>query len=97
LSATGRGGRLDCSVGCANGVFEVVVGNDGAHIPPEQIPYLFEPFVGKGRAGHGLGLWITYQIVGELGGEISVRSEPGWTVFQVQLPLAQPETEELSA
>jgi signal transduction histidine kinase len=87
LNATDRGGRLECRVGLADGRFSIVVGNDGGHIPAERIPYLFEPYVGKGRGGHGLGLWITYQIVRELDGEISVQSEPGWTVFMVNLPV----------
>ena len=91
LSATNRGGRLECEIRWINDGLEILVENDGEHIPPERIPYLFEPFVGKGNGGHGLGLWITYQIVHELGGEISVRSEPGWTAFAVRLPIVAPE------
>jgi signal transduction histidine kinase len=86
LNATERGGRLECRLARAGGCLEIHVGNDGAHIPAERIPYLFEPYVDKGRGGHGLGLWITYQIVRELGGEIGVQSDPGWTVFAVRLP-----------
>lgn len=88
LNAVQRGGRLDCTVELSGDGLEILVENDGEHIPAERIPYLFEPFVGKGRSGHGLGLWITYQIVQDLGGEITVRSEPGWTAFAVRLPLA---------
>lgn len=90
LNATERGGRLDCTIKLIDRGLEVLVENDGAHIPAERLPYLFEPFVGKGRGGHGLGLWITYQIVHELGGDISVRSEPGWTAFAVRLPITAP-------
>lgn len=90
LNATERGGRLDCTIKLIDSGLEILVENDGAHIPAESLPYLFEPFVGKGSSGHGLGLWITYQIVHELGGDISVRSEPGWTAFAVRLPIAVP-------
>jgi signal transduction histidine kinase len=37
--------------------------------------------------GHGLGLWITYQIMRQLDGGILVESEPGETRFSVTLPL----------
>ena len=97
LNATERGGHLECRLGVVDGRFDIMVGNDGGHIPAERIPYLFEPYVGKGRAGHSLGLWITYQIVSELGGEISVQSEPGWTVFSVYLPIEPLPAEESSS
>ncbi len=61
--------------------------NDGAHIPPEQADFLFEPFASNREAGHGLGLWVTYQIVTQLGGEIVVESTPGDTRFVVRLPI----------
>lgn len=70
----------------------VVVANDGAYIPPEEMGYLFEPFARRRERGHGLGLWVTYQIVSQLGGEISAASEPGRTRFSLTLPLPEEQT-----
>jgi PAS domain S-box-containing protein len=73
------------------GLFEVH--NEGAPIPAELLPTLFEPFQrgrepGTGAGGSlGLGLFIGWQIVQAHGGRIEVRStaEEG-TTFTVRLP-----------
>jgi signal transduction histidine kinase len=80
-------GHVRCHVYRRGETFHIVVANDGRHIPSEELPYLFEPFSRLSRDGHGLGLWVTYQIVQQLAGEISVQSEPGDTAFAVTLPL----------
>jgi len=64
------------------------VANDGRHIPEEKLQYLFEPFTLASGEGSGLGLWVVYQIVNQLGGELTVESRPGATVFAIELPLA---------
>jgi two-component system NtrC family sensor kinase len=66
------------------------VTNDGSHIPQDKVSYLFEPFTTLSEGGSGLGLWVIYQIVQQLGGLITVQSEPDQTQFTVQLPLDQP-------
>ena len=66
------------------------VSNDGSHIPQEQVSYLFEPFTSLHEGGSGLGLWVIYQIVQQLGGLITVQSEHNQTRFTVQLPLEKP-------
>jgi PAS domain S-box-containing protein len=74
----------------ADVVLEVV--NQGAPIPPELLPRIFEPFTrastgGDALKGVGLGLFIVHEIVTAHGGHIEVRStaELG-TVFRVGLP-----------
>lgn len=67
----------------------VDVFNDGSHIPQDKVSYLFEPFTSLSEGGSGLGLWVIYQIVQQLGGLITVQSEPDKTRFTVQLPLAK--------
>lgn len=62
------------------------IANNGRSIPPEVMEHLFEPFAGGNEDGHGLGLWITYQIVQQLHGHIEADSREGWTRFQVTLP-----------
>ena len=63
--------------------------NDGSYIPQEKISYLFEPFTSLNQGGNGLGLWVIYQIVQQLGGVITVQSEPDETRFIIQLPLQE--------
>ncbi|WP_345472711.1 HAMP domain-containing sensor histidine kinase [Glutamicibacter ectropisis] len=75
------------------------VHDTGEGIAPEFLPKVFERFTraDKARSGSdgttGLGLPIAKSIVEAHGGSISVRSEPGNTVFEVRLPLADEETE----
>lgn len=92
--AAGQGGRVEMQLRELAGRLEIRIGNDGDHIPPEKLEQLFEPFqdmaIGDplptgGR--QGMGLWITYQIVRQLGGRVDVESRPGWTVVQVSLPV----------
>ena len=80
-------GEIECRVNCAESTLRIVVRNDGEHIPEDRLPYLFEPFAGNEAEGRGLGLWVTYQIVRELGGSIAVHSVPGITEFNVCLPV----------
>lgn len=87
IQAVDSGGRVACRVHRNGDTLMLEVGNDGAHIPPERREVLFEPFSSSRVEGHGLGLWVTYQIVTQLGGEIAVVSEPGDTRFTVQLPI----------
>lgn len=69
-------------------VFEVH--NEGAPMPPELLPHLFEPFRRGGAPGKrrlGLGLYIANRIVVAHGGTIDVSSnEVDGTTFRVWLP-----------
>ena len=87
VQALEPGGRVQCRTGLANGALRIEVTNDGRPIPSDKLHYLFEPFSLLSRDRHGLGLWVSYQIVQQLGGEIRVRSEPDSTAFTVVLPL----------
>jgi hypothetical protein len=68
---------------------EVGVEDDGCGIPKAQIPHLFEPFATtKGPKGTGLGLAVTWGIVDNHNGTISVESEVGvGTTFIVRIPV----------
>jgi two-component system, NtrC family, sensor kinase len=82
-------GSVSCEIGCVEGRLEIEVANSGKHISAEQMEHLFEPFSSGRESGHGLGLWVTYQIVQQLRGEISVTSLPGDTRFAIVLPLPE--------
>jgi two-component system NtrC family sensor kinase len=68
---------------------EVWVEDDGCGIPRAQIPKLFEPFATtKGQKGTGLGLAVTWGIVDNHNGTISVESEMGvGTKFIIRIPV----------
>lgn len=87
VQAVGENGNLSCRVYRDSRELHIEVVNDGAHIARDRMEYLFEPFVLERAGGHGLGLWVTYQVVRQLGGDIAVASEPGETRFHVSLPL----------
>ena len=76
----------------------VEVSDTGKGIPADIIDRIYEPFFTTKRQGNGtgLGLDITYRVVVyRHGGVIQVRSQPGETVFTVQLPIKPPREEDL--
>ena len=81
----GAGGR----VGQAGDTRAIETENTGRTIPPELMGHLFEPFISNNNTGHGLGLWVTYQIVSQLGGQITAESRDGLTRFSVSLPTGE--------
>ncbi|HMR79902.1 MAG TPA: ATP-binding protein, partial [Polyangiaceae bacterium] len=50
---------------------------------------IFDAFYTTKEAGTGLGLAIVHRIIEEHGGQISVESKPGRTVFRLRLPCAR--------
>jgi len=77
--ASERRGNLVC----------IVVSDRGMGIPEDQLPRIFEPFFTTKMVGEGtgLGLSLTYNIIQEHGGSISVSSRPGRGCrFEILLP-----------
>jgi signal transduction histidine kinase len=75
---------------------EVEIADTGPGIPDDIVSRIFEPFFTTKPFGQGtgLGLDISWRIVvNKHHGDLSVRSEPGNTVFRVRLPLRVPEEE----
>jgi len=68
---------------------EVRVTDDGSGIPKSQLPKLFEPFATtKGQKGTGLGLAVTWGIVDNHNGTITVESEVGvGSSFIIRIPV----------
>lgn len=56
-----------------------------------SFPRLFERFARGPGGGTGLGLAIAQAIARAHGGEITVESQPGLTLFRVRLPLLEEE------
>jgi signal transduction histidine kinase len=87
LQATPEGGVITCRIDAERDRLHIRVDNEGEDIPPERLNRLFEPFFHHNPTGSGLGLWVTYQIVQQLHGDIAVQSSEGHTGFSVRLPL----------
>jgi len=70
----------------------IEVSDSGTGIAPENVAKIYDPFYttkGVGR-GTGLGLAVSYGIVQEHSGHISVESTPGQgTIFRITLPTVQ--------
>lgn len=65
--------------------------DNGSGIDKETLPHIFDPFfTTKGTKGTGLGLAVSYGIIRQHQGEISVESEVGQgTTFTIKLPASQ--------
>jgi signal transduction histidine kinase len=64
----------------------------GVGINPDHMPHIFDPYFTTRRAGTGLGLPISKNIIEGLGGVIGVSSTPGeGTEIRISLPVTPPE------
>jgi two-component system NtrC family sensor kinase len=84
-----EGGRITLKTTLVEDDVQVEVEDTGIGIAPENIARIYDPFFttkGVGR-GTGLGLAVSYGIVQEHYGHISVQSAPGrGTTFRITLP-----------
>ncbi|WP_243112498.1 MULTISPECIES: sensor histidine kinase [Acutalibacteraceae] len=94
LKYTPEEGRVDIGVKSAESTVTLSVGDNGAGIPPEDLPNIFERFYRADKSrnrrtgGSGLGLSITKAIVDAHKGKIDVTSEPGkGTMVTVSIPI----------
>ncbi|MGE0127049.1 MAG: ATP-binding protein [Blastocatellales bacterium] len=104
IKYTPDGGRIILAARSAGDVMEISVTDNGQGIHPRDIPHLFEKFhrgrppaaPGGDRStpeaeeapGIGLGLYLAHNIIGQMGGRITVESEVGrGSVFTLYLPL----------
>jgi two-component system, NtrC family, nitrogen regulation sensor histidine kinase GlnL len=70
---------------------EITVEDNGAGVPSELMPHLFDPFVTTKPSGTGLGLALVAKIIGDHGGIIECDSRPRFTVFRTLMPMAETE------
>jgi signal transduction histidine kinase len=92
------GGHLEISARREDAkTVSIVFSNNGPGIPEADLKHVFEPFVFSkpGESRTGIGLSVTYALVQEIGGIISVESQIGkGTRFTIELPLKVTETKQ---
>jgi signal transduction histidine kinase len=95
IAAMQGGGHLEIEARREDTDFVSIIFSDsGPGIAKADLKHVFEPFfyARTGESGMGLGLAVTYALVQEVGGQISVQSELGkGTRFNIRLPLKMPQ------
>jgi two-component system nitrogen regulation sensor histidine kinase GlnL len=79
LSVPGNPGKVTLPL-------EFCVRDNGAGVPEDLVPHLFEPFVTTKANGSGLGLALVAKIIRDHGGVIECESQPRRTVFRALMP-----------
>src|SRR5438552_17212712 len=87
------GGKIEVRVVDGPDRVRIDVQDEGLGIPPSEQARIFEKFyrldaeMARGVGGSGLGLYISREIVTQLGGTLTVESAPGTgSTFTVRLP-----------
>jgi signal transduction histidine kinase len=88
VQAADQQGEVAFDIGITDKQLQLSVTNSGKMLSAEQITHLFEPFSPLSEGGHGLGLWVTYQIVHQFGGHIvAERESSNHMRFAVDIPI----------
>jgi len=67
---------------------KIIIEDQGIGIPDENLQKIFDPYFTTKENGNGLGLAVTYSIIKQHEGDISVESEMGvGTTFNIYLPV----------
>ena len=86
-------GNLKCITDYDGQFVEILIADDGAGIPSENLSKIFDPFFTTSEPGHGvgLGLYIVQEIVREHDGCLAISSKPGkGTQVIMLLPAEEP-------
>ena len=101
IAVMNDGGHLEIKAEREDADFvSITFSNNGPGITEADLEHVFEPFFYSrtGEIGTGLGLAVTYALVQEIAGQISVESVPGrGTRFNIRLPLKLPREDQTSA
>jgi PAS domain S-box-containing protein len=90
LAAMPGGGSLDIRTRYSGDDLRIIVKDSGIGIPEDRQSKIFEPYYTTKENGTGLGLTLSYKIIKEHGGDITLRSKPGLgSEFTVSLPVPQ--------
>jgi signal transduction histidine kinase len=87
MEAMPHGGQLTLAVTPEPQGLRLTLKDTGIGIPPDDLPYLFDPFFSSKPDGTGMGLTKVHQVVSDHRGEIQITSTPGeGTEVQIWLP-----------
>ncbi|RLJ90506.1 sensor histidine kinase [Planococcus citreus] len=87
IEAMPDGGRLQVELESSTHTVCVHIQDEGVGMTKEQVKRLGEPYFSNKSKGTGLGLMVTYSILNQMGGDITVESEVGkGTKFTLEFP-----------
>jgi signal transduction histidine kinase len=76
MEAMPNGGQLTLAVTPEPKGLRLILTDTGVGIPPEDMPYLFDPFFSSKPDGTGMGLTKVHQVIRDHRGEIQITSVP---------------------
>jgi len=92
IDATGPGGRIGLEATAEGDAVVLRVRDDGHGVGPADQLRLFQPYFTTKPKGTGLGLFVSRQVVEELGGTLTYEPRPGpGATFAARLPAARAE------
>jgi len=86
IDAVGRGGRVTVSIEHERSLAIVKVADDGPGVPAKYRARLFEPHFTTKPHGNGIGLYVSYRIARQLGGDLRYDGASSGAVFTFALP-----------
>ena len=92
IDALGESGRITISARRDGDCVEVDIADDGPGVPAEAQERIFDPFFTTKEVGRGTGLGLDTArriVVDRHHGSLTLRSQPGQTVFRVRVPTEQ--------
>jgi signal transduction histidine kinase len=92
IDALGETGTITIAAHRDGDCVEVDIADDGPGVPAETAERIFDPFFTTKEVGKGTGLGLDTArriVVDRHHGSLTLRSEPGRTVFRVRLPVEQ--------
>lgn len=96
IDATGKGGTIHLEVRHDEEGLRFLIVDNGRGVPEGDLAKLFQPYFTTKPQGTGLGLFVSRQIVEELGGTLTCRSIEGrGTTLEMRLPASRCILEEL--
>lgn len=101
IDATEKGGKIQLAVEDTGDHLLLTVTDNGRGISQQHRDRLFQPYFTTKKQGTGLGLFVSRQILEEMGGVLEFESEPGsGTTFRARFPVAvtmMPRMEEVAS
>lgn len=84
-------GAIRISVSSGNGMVQVLIEDEGHGVEQHDLPRLFEPFFTTKSQGQGtgLGLYVSFEIMQNLGGRLSLEPRTPGACLRLELPVTE--------